>query len=545
MKYLRPILFSLLLVGGFALLSPVMTMVFGADGAKAGKQEPSKEEKQRKLADAFFAGEIRRLKIEIAPDQVERLKKDERNYAEATLTESTPAGPRIYQKVAIKLKGSAGSFQRLDQKPGLTLNFDKLKGGDRFNGMKKIHLNNCLQDGTYLNEYICGEMARTVGVPASRCSHAFVELNGRDLGMYVVKEAFTKDFLSYFYKNTDGDLWDGGFVREIDESTEKDQGDPADKTAVRELTAACQEADPVKRWEKLGKILDIDKFVSFAAMEDILCHWDGYSFNRNNYRFYRDPDTGKISFFLHGMDQMFGDENFAVMRDFGSMVGNAVMRCPQGQEMYRARVTNIYTNVLLKEDWPAKVTAKGKQVQSAIATRDGRWAKEYENQINDARGKVTRRIAAIGRQLGAFKPIVFDANGVLPMAKGWAFDGNNGGRGDEMKFEGHDCLHLVVTESSAPSWRTTIQLPPGKYRLEALVRTRGAVATDDDRGRGAGVRISGGTKRANSAEGETAWKPVVYEFDAPGGDVVLVAELRATKGEAWFAVDSLRLVRGK
>jgi hypothetical protein len=243
---------------------------------------------------------------------------------------------------------------------------------------------------------------------------------------------------------------------------------------------------------------------------------------------------------------MFGDENFAVVRDFNSMVGNAVMRCPQGLEMYKARVTNIYNNVLLKEDWPAKVAAKGKQVQNAIATKDGRWAKEYENQINDARGKVTRRIAALGRQLGNLpKPVAFDANGVLMVPKGWAFDTNGGGHGDEMKLEGRDCLHLSSTEPSSPSWRATLQLPPGKYRLEAQVRTRGVLSTDDEKGRGAGVRISGGTKRVNSAEGDSAWKPVVYEFEASGGDVALVAELRATKGEAWFAVDSLRIVRSR
>ena len=80
---------------------------------------------------------------------------------------------------------------------------------------------------------------RNAGVPASRCSHAFVEVNGRDLGLYVVKEAFSKDFLGYFYNNTDGDLWDGGFVREIDESTEKDVGDPTDKAAIPYATAAA------------------------------------------------------------------------------------------------------------------------------------------------------------------------------------------------------------------------------------------------------------------------------------------------------------------
>ena len=200
--------------------------------AKTEVSAAAKEAKHKKAADEFFAGEIPRLKIEISAEQRERLAKDERHYAEATVTETTAAGPVLYQKVSVKLKGSAGSFQHMDGKPGLTLNFEKIKGGDRFHGMKKIHLNNCAQDGTYLNELITGAMARAAGVPASRCSHAFVEFNGRDLGLFVVKEAFTDDFLSAFYKNTDGDLYDGGFCQEINENMEKDKGDPKDKTAI-------------------------------------------------------------------------------------------------------------------------------------------------------------------------------------------------------------------------------------------------------------------------------------------------------------------------
>lgn len=373
--------------------------VLAASAAVPKKTEAAKAQKHAKEASDFFAGVIPRLKIELSPEQRERLAKDERNYVECMLTETTPAGPRLYEKVSVKLKGSAGSFQHMDGKPGLTLNMEKIKGGDRFHGMKKFHLNNCAQDGTYLSELISGEMARLAGVPASRCSHAFVEFNGRDLGLYVVKEAFTKDFLAYFYKNTDGDIYDGGFCAEVNENTEKDQGDPKDKAALKELIAACQEGDAAKRWERLGKILDIEKFITYCAMEDIFCHWDGYNFNRNNYRFYWDPESGKFSFFLHGMDQTFGDENFPVIRDFGAMVGGAVMRCPQGPVLYRARVASLHESVLLQEDWPARVTAVGKRVQAAIAAKDARWAKEYEGQIAAAQGKVARRIAAVGRQL--------------------------------------------------------------------------------------------------------------------------------------------------
>ena len=538
MKKSHLILTSLLLAWSAAL-----ALAAAAPAPAAG---PAKEQKHAQAATAFFAGEIPRLKIELSPEQRERLAKDERHYVEATMTESTSAGPVLYQKVSVKLKGSAGSFQHMDGKPGLTINLEKIKGGERFHGMKKFHLNNCAQDGTYLNELITGEMARKAGVPASRCSHAFVEFNGRDLGLYVVKEAFTTDFLAAFYKDTDGDIYDGGFCAEINENMEKDKGDAKDKTALKELIAACQEGDNAKRWERLGKILDIDKFISFCAMEDILCHWDGYNFNRNNYRLYRDAGTGKFSFFLHGMDQMFGDENFPVMRDFGTLVGGAVMRCPQGPPLYKARVESIYENVLLKEDWAGRISAEGRRVRDAIAAKDGRWAKEYEGQINEVRGRVARRIAAVGRQLGAIpKPVAFDAAGVLKLVKGWSQEGT-GAVLDETAKDGQPCLHIRADAATVASWRQTLHLDAGRYRLEAKVATANVVGVKDPSGEGAGLRISGGVREGqNAAVGSASWQPLGYTFETPGGDIILVAELRASKGEVWFARDSLRLVKAK
>ena len=514
--------------------------------APAPAAGPTKETKLAREADDFFAGEIPRLKIELSAEQRERLAKDERHYAEATMTESTAAGPVLYQKVSVKLKGSAGSFQHMDAKPGLTINLEKIKGGERFHGMKKFHLNNCAQDGTYLNELMAGAMARKAGVPASRCSHAFVEFNGRDLGLFVVKEAFTQDFLAPFFKSTEGDLYDGGFCAEIHENMVKDKGDPNDKTALKELIATCQEGDNAKRWERLGKILDIDKFISFCAMEDILCHWDGYNFNRNNYRLYRDADTGKFSFFLHGMDQMFGDENFPIIRDFGALVGGAVMRCPAALPLYKARVESIYENVLLKEDWAARISAEGRRVRDAIATKDGKWAKDYEGQINEVRGRVARRIAAVGKQLGAIpRAVAFDANGVFKIAKGWSQEGT-GALCDEAAKDGQICLHIRTDGATAASWRQTLHLDAGRYRFEGKLAIANVVGVKDASGEGAGLRISGGVRDGqNAAVGSAAWQPLGYTFETPGGDIVLVAELRASKGEVWFARDSLRLVKVK
>jgi hypothetical protein len=68
----------------------------------------------------------------------------------------------------------------------------------------------------------------------------------------------------------------------------------------------------------------------------------------------------------------------------------------------------------------------------------------------------------------------------------------------------------------------------------------------DQTGEGAGLRISGATRvGVNGIKGSSQWQKVAYEFDAAGAEVILVAELRSPKGEAWFQADTLQLVKLK
>ena len=502
----------------------------------------SKDEKLKKLGESFWNGAIPTIEISFDPEEWDFLHRDNRRYCKATLIEGT----KTYRDVALKLKGSAGSFQGPEGKPGLTLNFDYYKRGEAFHGLRKVHFNNGAQDSTYLREQIAGEMARAAGVPASRCSHGFVKFQGRDLGLYVIKEAFSKEFLSSFYKNVEGDLYDGGFARDIDENSEKDQGDPKDKTALKELMAACQEGDNAKRWERLGKILDVDLFASHCAMEAVLCHWDGYSFNRNNYRFYRDPDSGKFSFFLHGMDQTFDDANFALMRDFGGNVSSAFMRCPEGKTLYRAKLESIYANVLKPTDWGARVTEVGAKVREALEQKNPQWAKDYNAQIASARDRITQRIAAVGKMLGDIpKPFQFDASGTAKVPKDWHTEGS-AAQMEERNDAGKPCLYIRAEGDTNGSWRRSLALEPGKYRFEAQLHTKGVVASQGSSGEGAGLRISGGSRSGiNAVSGDTGWQTVAFPFEASGGGAVLVVELRATKGEMWCEKSSLQIVRVK
>jgi hypothetical protein len=100
-------------------------------------------------------------------------------------------------------------------------------------------------------------------------------------------------------------------------------------------------------------------------------------------------------------------------------------------------------------------------------------------------------------------------------------------------------LRIEAEGETQASWRTGAQLPGGHYRFESRVSTRGV------EGPGAGLRISGQEPSIEWVRGDSGWQNFSFEFDVPddGGEVVLVAELRASKGEARFALDSLRLVR--
>ena len=143
-------------------------------------------------ADIFAASApVLRFKIEIGETNLQSLRKEPRKYVPATVRE----GGLIYTNVGVHLKGAAGSFRSIDDKAALTLSFGKLSPRQRFHGLQKIHLNNSVQDVSYLTELLCGELFLAAGVPAARTTHARVYLNGRDLGLYVLKEGFDKTFL--------------------------------------------------------------------------------------------------------------------------------------------------------------------------------------------------------------------------------------------------------------------------------------------------------------------------------------------------------------
>ncbi|HEY1188404.1 MAG TPA: CotH kinase family protein, partial [Gemmata sp.] len=233
--------------------------------------------------DALFRKpQVLDLVITLDKKETESLQREPRKYVKCLVKD----GKNEYVDVGIHLKGAVGSYRNFDDKPGLTLNVDKFTDAQRFRGLEKFHLANSVQDGSYLSELICGDIFRAAGVPAAHVTHATLTLNGRKRGLYYLKEGYDKLFLKQNFGSSNGNFYDGGFCREIDQPLELNSGknDVKDRADLKALWAAVHEPNQQKRFEKLEKLLDMDRFISYMVCSMITSDWDGYPSKCNNYR---------------------------------------------------------------------------------------------------------------------------------------------------------------------------------------------------------------------------------------------------------------------
>jgi hypothetical protein len=489
--------------------------------------------------DALFAGVIPKLELTISQENIDKLAKNPRDYVTLTITE--PGGVTL-EKCSLKLKGSAGSFRQItEDRPGFSLRTAKSKKGQEYRGLSKFQLNNCAQDGSMLLEMVAGEMARRAGVPASRCTHAYVVLNGKRLGTYVLKEGFNTEFLSYFFKDTKGHLYDGGFVNEIDGPIEVDQGDPDEKVRLTELIGATKESVPGLRLQRMERILDVDAYFRHLALEQILCHWDGYSFNRNNYRFYEDPSSGKFHFMLHGMDQVFGDDRWYVFRQPGALVSNALLGDRAMRERYRTQFFAVYEKNFRTYDWPKRILELAANAKAKLTRFDPEEAKRFEQRGKDAASRVKSRLDAVRTQLEDAVQLR-SLGGKANLGK-YAWERNADEKeADEQDVDGRNCLHVKAGPKKGGDFRLPFATGPGRYRLTGMVKTTGVAAGNDEQDKGLRLRISG-LNGVPALAGTNSWRSVSVEFSVTDTDPVLVLEMRAEAGHAWFDRNSLTLTR--
>lgn len=247
------------------------------------------------------------MDFELPQSSIDNLWIDPEAYQPGTMTYTKPDGSRVGPfNITFRLKGGWGSWRDLNAKAGFKI---KIPSSARSNiyGLKKLTLNNMVQDPSFLHEALAYRVFRNVGIAAPRVGYSWVTLNGNIYGLYANIETPDDLMLNRWFASTQhlyegaywADLWPGTeWYFEVDEGDDEDRSDLTALIEVNQLEGA-------EWFSAIQNVTDLNQFVTMWAVETFIGHWDGYSYViKNNYYLHSD-DSGKFSMLPWGTDQTF------------------------------------------------------------------------------------------------------------------------------------------------------------------------------------------------------------------------------------------------
>ena len=520
----------------------------------------------------LFDGPVLHWEVQVRRAGLEQLRKsggpwNRENDSDASAT--VRAGGQVWTNVAIHLKGAAGSFRAVDDLPALTLNFGKFQDGQTCGGHRKLHLNNSVQDASRLDEILASEMFIQSGLPTPRATRALVSLNGRYLGIYVLKGGWDKAFLKQHFESSKGNFYDPGFIKDLDANLERDSGEGApdwsDLIALRESLAV---RDPAERLQRVSRHLDIDRIATLGALQILLDDWDGYLRNRNNYRVYHVPASDRLVLMPHGMDQLWRSPRGSFTPPLSSLLGQRLFSIPAMADQLSHRMREL-TNTVFRPQFVDGVFSNAQYRLRERLILEGREAElpPVQRAVDSTLQRTRQRMAAFaGQRYQPPQPGEFDNEGRMRLT-GWSSSSPEQ-EGHATPIEADEGTSVFRITTSTDDGRTSLQkrilLAPGLYQWEARVRTRSVsgfgACLDVEWGR-RGQRFEEGSTSLQSVTGTTDWTLLKREISIPargeggrrrpGGpmgengqssrEIILHAELRADSGTAEFDADAFVL----
>lgn len=497
------------------------------------------------VRDSFFTNPvITRIQIRLDEQALKALREEPRKYVRARVEE----GGMVWPDVGIHLKGALGSYQPLDKKPSLTLNFDKFVEDQKFHGLDKFYLNNSAQDPTYLHELLGSSLFRAADYPAAGVTHARVELNGRNLGLYVLVEGFDRSFLKRHFANPDGNFYDGGYLADVSDALEKTSGKGLDdRSDLKRLAAAATETNAVKKVARLADIVDMERFHTFLALEILGSHWDGYSLHKNNYRLYHDPGQGKFVFIPCGMDQFLLQPESPVFGHCLGIVAHGVLATPQGRLRHLQTSSMLLTNIFTRQRMRSMVRAAQQRVRSALHEIDPALAQKHDRAVDDLLGRIDRRVARLETELDDRLTLHFPETMKTMNLTGWRPCVDLGTAelteiADPISLLKIDCIDRRAPNMA--SWRTRISLPAGRYQFEGIARASAVVPLQGAANGGLTLRIYGRNHSGSTTLLADGSQTLRTQFILPDPETVeLICDARVFSGAVSFDKGSLRIMR--
>ncbi|MCX6485247.1 MAG: CotH kinase family protein [Rhodoluna sp.] len=204
--------------------------------------------------------------------------------------------------VGVRLKGQAS---RGDAKFPMKVKFDAFVPKQYFLGLKRMTLNNMVQDPSFIHEATAYKMYRAAGVPAPRTGYSKVKVEGASLGLYLNIESVDQVFAQRWYPST-AHIYAGPYNCDVVPYNScytatignTDRTDLYNAGEVSRLHGA-------EWWTAINQYADMSRIIKLMATDVFMSNWDGYTDAVQNNHFSHFDATGKLTIIPWGLDQTF------------------------------------------------------------------------------------------------------------------------------------------------------------------------------------------------------------------------------------------------
>jgi len=278
----------------------------------------------------FSDTEVPKIYVTLHADSLAKLLKPENRYSDheypASMTFVSSQGTEVIDNVGFRLRGNTS---RDSGKKSFKISFNTFDSGRKFHGLEKMNLNGEHNDPSIVRAKLAFDLMQNAKVPASRSNHVELYVNNEYKGLYMNVEHVDEEFVEARFGNKNGNLYkclypstlsylgtnadlykfNSGSIRAYDLKTNNQKDDYSD---LANFINVLNNTNPSEFPQKLEPIFNVNSFLKYLVVEILTAHWDGYSYNKNNFYLYKNTATGKFEFIPYDLDNTFGIDWFSV-----------------------------------------------------------------------------------------------------------------------------------------------------------------------------------------------------------------------------------------
>ena len=255
--------------------------------------------------------------------------------------------------IGVRFKGNS-TYNSPAEKKSFKLDFNEFVSGQKYDELKKLNLNNEINDPTFLREKLLFDYLQKLNLPGPRCTFSNVYVNNSLIGLFCAVEQINSTFLTDNFGNKDGNLfkgdpqgrltWNGpnqvNYYGAYELKTNEIVNDWADLVTLIDTINNT----PANRFkDALGSVFNISPYLQSWAVNILFVSLDSYIGSAHNYYIYHNSITDRFDWITWDANGSFGLFNVNMTNQQLKDLSVLYVKNPPGS-------TPLNSNILLNDD---------------------------------------------------------------------------------------------------------------------------------------------------------------------------------------------------